>query len=200
MSAATQFQKLLHRLRQGDEQAATELIANYESVVRIAVRARLRDPVYARLFDSMDICQSVMASFFPRAALGEFDLEEPQQLVGLLVKMAQHKLSNQVRRHRAQQRDLKRDISAHDDRAAELVGATPTPSRIAMGRELLQEVHGRLTLEERQIADLRQQGFLWDEIARQLGGSPEARRKQFQRAIQVIATDLNLDDDEGLSP
>ena len=39
---------------------------------------------------------AVMKSFFPRAALGQFDVAEPKQLVGLLVKMARNKLGHQL--------------------------------------------------------------------------------------------------------
>jgi hypothetical protein len=33
----------------------------------------------------------------------------------------------------------------------------------------------------------------WPEIARQLGGTAEARRKQFQRAVDSIATTLQIE-------
>src|SRR5260221_3136505 len=60
---------------------------------RRAIRFRLADTNLARLLDSMDICQSVLASFFLRAAAGQFDIEQPQQLVKLLVAMARNKLA-----------------------------------------------------------------------------------------------------------
>jgi RNA polymerase sigma-70 factor (ECF subfamily) len=50
------------------------------------------------VFDSMDICQSVLASFFVRAAAGQYDLQEPGQLIALLFRMARHKLAHQVAR------------------------------------------------------------------------------------------------------
>jgi RNA polymerase sigma-70 factor (ECF subfamily) len=39
----------------------------------------------------MDICQSVLASFFVRAAVGQFELDRPEPLVGLLIGMARNK-------------------------------------------------------------------------------------------------------------
>lgn len=42
---------------------------------------QVRDPVYNRSFDSMDICQSVMASFFLRAVLGHYHINDSKQLV-----------------------------------------------------------------------------------------------------------------------
>src|SRR5216684_1879066 len=101
---------LIARLRAGDAQAAAEFVRHYEPVIRSRIRVwlRMQDARLRRLFDSMDICQSVLASFFVRAASGQFDLEQPEQLLGLLVQMARHKLANQVQMQQAQRRDVRR--------------------------------------------------------------------------------------------
>ncbi|MHC5541375.1 ECF-type sigma factor, partial [Singulisphaera rosea] len=88
---STNFTELLARVRAGDGQAAGELVRKYEPVIRVTIRAKLQDARLRRVVDSMDLCQSVMANFFSRAAFGEFDLEAPDQLVGLLVTMAKNK-------------------------------------------------------------------------------------------------------------
>lgn len=189
------FLELIRRLRQGDQQAAFELVKSYESVIRVAVRARLHDPVYNRIFDSMDICQSVMASFFPRAMLGQYDFEEPQQLVALLITMAKSKVSNQIRHYRTQRRNVKRDLSQNDTGAEELTGLQPTPSKVIHAKELMDQIRQRLSKEEQQIVDLRQQGCQWNEVAERMGGTGDARRKQFQRVMKQLTRDLKLDDD-----
>ena len=56
------------------------------------LRVRLVDTRLNRLLDSMDICQSVLASFFVRAALGQYELETPEQLLKLLATMTRNKL------------------------------------------------------------------------------------------------------------
>jgi hypothetical protein len=58
---------LVRRVRTGDAEASAELVRRYEPAIRITVRARLTDPGLRGLFDSMDICQSVLANFFMRA-------------------------------------------------------------------------------------------------------------------------------------
>ena len=58
------FEALINRVRAGDERAATDLVRRYEPEIRREVRFLLRDPFLRRTFDSMDICQSVMGSFF----------------------------------------------------------------------------------------------------------------------------------------
>lgn len=42
-----------------------------------------------------------MASFFVRAALGQYELDRPEQLLKLLAAMARHKLADAVDRQRA---------------------------------------------------------------------------------------------------
>mgnify|MGYP001138158190 FL=1 len=70
-SEADGFRALIGRVRNGDEGAAAELVRRYEPAVRRAARVRLVDTRLNRMLDSMDVCQSVMASFFVRAAMGQ---------------------------------------------------------------------------------------------------------------------------------
>jgi RNA polymerase sigma-70 factor (ECF subfamily) len=75
MAEESAFGDLIRRVRAGDADASSELVRRFEPAIRIAVRARLTDPSLRRLSDSMDICQSVLASFFLRAAAGQFELD-----------------------------------------------------------------------------------------------------------------------------
>ena len=138
---------LLRRVRAGDAQAAAELVRRYEPAIRRAARVRLVDTRLNRLLDSMDICQSVMASFFVRAALGQYELETPAQLLKLLATMTRNKLANQVKGHRAIRRDFRRiedrsgGIGGGDLSVAGgiegLAGPGHTPSSEVATRELL---------------------------------------------------------------
>ena len=189
MSESTAFPDFIRRIRAGDDQAARELVERYEPVIRCEVQLRLRDPRLYSRFDWTDICQSVMASFFVRAAAGQYDLEQPDQLLRLLVVMTRHKLSNQQRRHRAEKRDYRR-LAACDPAYLDGRTARPSPSRLVVGRELLAEVSRRLSEEERLLADLRAEGCEWAEIAARLGGTAEARRKQLARAVDRVEQQL----------
>ena len=75
-----------------------------------------------------------------------------------------------------------------------MIAPNPTPSQIVEGKEMLGEVRSRLSDEERQLADLRAQGREWSDIARQVGGTPEGRRKQLARAITRVGRELGLDE------
>jgi RNA polymerase sigma factor (sigma-70 family) len=193
-TARDDYSEFIRRIRQGDERAAEELVRRYEPEIRLEVRGwlRLRNPALRRVFDSMDICQSVLASFFARAAVGDFDLDEPPQLIRLLVGMARNKVAEQARHHQRQRRDVRR-VGDLDLQEGVLAGRQETPSRLASGRELLQKLRESLSEEERQIADLRGKGFDWAAIAVELGGTAEGRRKQLARAVGRVEGALGLD-------
>src|SRR4051794_26885093 len=171
MAGPSPIAELILRLRAGDGRAAEELVRDYESALRVAVRARLTDPTLLRLMDSGDVCQSVLASFFARAAAGQYDLNSPAQLVGLLTRMAHNKLISRARYTASQCRDGRRV------RAGDVVAAVPSrepqPDAVAAARDLLRELRRRLGPLERTIADLRMAGRSWEEIAGSVGGTPQ---------------------------
>jgi RNA polymerase sigma-70 factor (ECF subfamily) len=190
MDEGAAFADFILRIRAGDDQAARELVERYEPVIRREVRLRLRDLRLASRLEWNDICQSVMASFFVRAAAGQYDLGQPDHLMRLLVVMTRHKLSQQVRRQRAGRRDYRRHEARDAAQLIERSASVPSPSRMVASRELLDEVRRRLTDKERSLADLRGQGCEWAEIAARLGGTPEACRKQLARAIDRVEHQL----------
>jgi hypothetical protein len=85
MSEHDTFAYFVRRLRAGDEQAA-DLVRRYEGVIRREARLQMTDPRLCRLLDSIDISQSVLASFFARAAAGQFDLDRPENLLRQLAR------------------------------------------------------------------------------------------------------------------
>jgi RNA polymerase sigma-70 factor (ECF subfamily) len=195
MSVPHVFAEFLHRIRAGEEQAARELVARYEQVVRREIRARLRDPRLQRLFDSADFCQSVFASFFVRAAAGQYDLDNPSQLVSLLLGMARRKLAFCVRQQRAQRRDNRR-LQEGDRPLEQVADQQASPSELVGRQELVALVRQHLSKEENQIAQLRGQGCSWSEVAAQLGGTPEARRVQLARALDRVTRALRLHEED----
>lgn len=190
------FEALMIRVQAGDPDAAAELVQHYEPDIRLEVRVRLRiqDGRVRRMLDSMDITQSVLASFFAGVAVGQFVPQHPQQLLGLLVTMARNKLLSHVRHQRRQRRDARRGESfdaARHDVAADI----ESPSQIVSNRELLGEFRKRLSAEERRLAELRGNGLPWTAIATEVGGTAEGRRKQLERAFARIGQELGLDEE-----
>jgi RNA polymerase sigma-70 factor (ECF subfamily) len=191
MAEESSFALLMRRVREGDEAAAAELVRRYEPAIRRVARVRLADTRLRRLFDSMDVCQSVLGSFFVRAALGQFDLQTPEQLLNLLVTMSRRKVADAAREAGAARRDYRREQAGAQE--AQVLDRGATPSQEVAGAELLVEFRRRLSAEERQLADQRAAGLEWEQIAAQRGASPEALRKQLTRAIDRVAQELGLE-------
>lgn len=194
MSDELPFAELIIRVRQGDQRAAAELVSRYEPAIRRAVRFRLTDPRLRRTTDSVDVCQSVLMSFFVRAASGQYDLDTPEQLLRLLTTMARNKLLNQARQQQAARRDnrmLADEVASHD-----LAERAPGPPQLAEARELLAEVHRRLPPDVLQLVELRNLGHDWNAIAKQVGGNAVALRQKLHRALAKLSEEFGLEDGE----
>jgi RNA polymerase sigma-70 factor (ECF subfamily) len=185
---------LLRRVRGGDGSAATELVRRYEPEIRRAVRVRLTDQRLRRVLDSMDVCQSVLGNFFVRVAGGQYDLEQPNDLLRLLVAMARNKVLDHVRRQRASRRDQRRIAADPAEAFGTVEDGAPSPSRVVAGQDLLQEVRRRLSDEERDLADQRALGRDWNVIADERGAKADALRKKLTRALDRVSRELGLED------
>jgi RNA polymerase sigma-70 factor (ECF subfamily) len=194
MSQAPAFEELIRRVRDWDQEAAAELVRRYEPAIRRAVRVRLASARLGNLLDSMDICQSVLRSFFVRAASSQYDLETPEQVLKLLTAMARNKLASQARKQHSLRRDNRR-ASAIGDAASRLVAAGDSPSVAMVVLDLQQEVRRRLAPDEWQLLELKNQGHDWAAIAARVGGVAETLRKKLARAIDRVVDELGLDEE-----
>jgi RNA polymerase sigma factor (sigma-70 family) len=193
MTAQTTFQELMQRVRNRDQDAAAELVRRYERHVRRAVRFQLTDPRLQRVFDSSDVCQSVMATFFKRAAAGQYELERADQLIHLLARMACNKVADQARRQRARRRDVGR-LEYGECLADEQPGRDREPGELVAQRELVDRFKKRLSEEEWRLVSERADGRGWAEIAEEVGGTPEGLRKRLARAVERVERQLKLDE------
>lgn len=193
MIEAVSFQEFVGRIRAGDQEAAVELVKLYEPVIRREIRMQNESQRFNRVFDSMDICQSVLASFFWRSAAGQYDLEAPANLEKLLVRMAKNKFASATRALLRRRRDSRR-AEASDVALSSIVDPLPTPVEVVAGQDMLIAFRRCLTKEESRVADLRSQGWSWTEIADALGGTAQSRRMQLSRAVQRAGRQLGLGD------
>jgi RNA polymerase sigma factor (sigma-70 family) len=194
MSEADTFHDLIRRVRTGDHDAAAQFVCLYEPAIRRAARVRNLDPRLSPLLDSGDIVQSVFASFFVRAALGQYELDQPRQVLNLLVAMSRKKLANFARKQAAARRDYRRQ-STKDPQPDQLAGGGADPGQQAATQELIEEFRKRLTPEERELAESRALGRNWDEIAATRSDTAEALRKKLGRAVSRISHELGLEED-----
>jgi RNA polymerase sigma-70 factor (ECF subfamily) len=197
MAGNAEIEDLIARVRAGDQDAASELVRQFEPYVRRSVRIQLRDPRLRSVLDTVDICQSVMASFFARLALGQYDLHQSRQLSALLVTMARSKVATRARRADVIRRDRQgQQVLPHVLNG--LTDPAPDPRRVIASRDLLEQFHVRFEADERILSDRRAEGRSWSEIATELGGTPDALRKRLARALDRVACELGLDELEDL--
>ncbi len=166
-------------LRAGDQEAARELWRRYfESLVRLA-RSRLQSKA-RRAADEEDVALSAFDSFYGGLAHGRFpDLADRDDLWRLLVTIAARKASDQNRWESRQKRgggkvlhesDLMAGPELDMDGLAQIVGAEPSPEFAALvADECARRLQGLPDESLRQVALLKMQGYLNEEIATRLG-------------------------------
>ncbi|MEC7564717.1 MAG: sigma-70 family RNA polymerase sigma factor [Planctomycetota bacterium] len=183
------FIQLIDKLQQGDPAAANRLLEVYGPAIRRIARVRLNETMLRRVEESMDVYQSVMANFLMRASSGQFDLETPGQLIALISTMIRNRVVDKVRFYRTQKRDVQRNVHLAD--ALPPVGRGETAS-VMIGRdELIRRFHGLLNEEDRLLLHQRAQGRTWQELADQLGATPDQLRKRLARATILISNEID---------
>jgi RNA polymerase sigma factor (sigma-70 family) len=195
MAEELSFAELIQRVRKGDADATARLWTEYESAVRRVARIRLLNSRLTRLVDSVDICQSVMATFFKRMARDEnnYEVATPGELIALLGSIARNKVTDKVRRQHTGRRDRTREEAGLAD-VRDFPAREATPSWELVVRELADKIKAAMTEEERQIQDLRNDGKEWKEIAEEIGGTAEGLRKKLERAWARIRTQQGLEE------
>jgi RNA polymerase sigma factor (sigma-70 family) len=184
------IQELLARIKNGDEAAARELLARYETKVRLVVRRQLPRLLRSR-FDSLDFLQSVWGSFFYKIRTGPNDLEEEQNLVTFLAWAARNKVIDEYRRAATQRHDIKREepldrVTDKDD----CLASGDTPSQLAEANETYDRLRELLPEEQRIILEMKAEGHSSREIGDRLGVS----ERTVQRVLESLKSRAGLGD------
>lgn len=187
------FPRMMLLVKQGDQEAATRLVKQFEPKIHMAIRRLLMAKHLRREIDAHDISQVVLATFFVRNLAMRFKLKSPDQLARLLVRMAKNKVRDEARKLCAGCRDHRRIEPGQADYLLDaLMQRNANPSKIVAIRELVSEVFLRLNDDERDLAVKRSQGVNWLAIANEHGESPEALRKKLARAVERVRYQLDI--------
>jgi RNA polymerase sigma factor (sigma-70 family) len=182
--------ELVNRWRQGDERAAAELFQRCAACLIALARSRLSVPL-ARRLDAEDVVQSAYHSFFQGVRADRFVLERSGDLWRLLVAITLHKLHRQVRKQKADKRDIDRERRVLDEGSlfgleAEVVAREPSPAEAAAVLDELEEVLRPLAPLHRRMAELRLQGQTVEEIAAEVGLS----ERMVRLVLEQVRTQL----------
>ena len=182
--------ELLERVRLGDETATAQLWEEYyQHLVRVAAGRLPRH--LKRTADEEDIALSAFHSFIAGIRHDQFpDLRGEDNLWGLLITLTARKVNAHLRHHTRKKRGggSVRGESVFMDRGERIgggiggtAGHTPTADLFAELAEACQGLLDQLPDEQlRQIAIMRMDGFLVDEIAERLNLSKRAVERRLQ--------------------
>jgi RNA polymerase sigma-70 factor (ECF subfamily) len=193
---------LITRAREGDLVALGILLDGYRNYLRFMARSLIGRPLRVQL-DASDLVQETFLKAHREFA--QFAGSAEPELVAWLRTILVHTLANQVKRHRAQSRDLRRhqSLEALLDRSSLIVQqalAAPvsSPSMRASKREqavLLANALASLPADYREIFVLRNLEHIpVEDIATRMGRSSNAVRKLWGRALVALKKALEEGD------
>jgi RNA polymerase sigma factor (sigma-70 family) len=153
--------ELLARLKQGDQDAGTEIVNRFMRRLIGLARVKL-DAKVLRKIDPEDVVQSVFRSYFVRQMEGEFEVRDWDNLWSLLALITARKCTNARVRFARKGRNVHLEVDAGggDDSAPswEALAREPTPSQAAVLTELVERVIASLPERDRQIVSLSLEG------------------------------------------
>jgi RNA polymerase sigma-70 factor (ECF subfamily) len=191
---AVDFLDLLERGRNGDQEALTVLVQQYEREVRVMARVLL-GPALRPHLDSLDLVQSVHRSLLVGLHGGRFEFHSPEDLVALALTIVRRKVARQWRHLQRQKRlQSSSDSQTLPDVLISLSTSSEDPARAAQFNDQVQELCRHLTEDEYTILQMRLAGYRTAEIAAHLGLSAVALRVRLTRLRQRLQDSGVLDD------
>jgi RNA polymerase sigma-70 factor (ECF subfamily) len=169
---------LLHRLRAGSQDAATQLYLRYARQLEQLARSRCPADLAPRL-DAEDIVQSTFSSFFRGFNLGYYDVPAGETLWKLLLVIALNKIRAKCNFHHAARRDARLTTSVDAPETALPPGSSDETARIFLQMAIAQTLE-RLPESHQNMALLRIEGYEVAEIAARSGRS----RRSVERVLQ----------------
>jgi len=193
MSEPVSDRELVERWRHGDQQAAQVLLDRYVDRLVALSRRRISQRLAPRI-DPEDVVQSVFRTFFHRAREGEFRIAEQDDLCKLLMRITVRKTLRKVAFHVADKRDPSQELGqgwdSHDP-LQEVLAREPTSEEVVSFLDQMEHFYKKLRADERQILEMRLQGFSNDDIARKLNIYDRKIRRVFER-IRSLAEQEGL--------
>ena len=181
---------LIERWKQGDQQAATELFERYAQRLIALARSRLPAHVQRRV-DPEDVIQSVYRCFFADTREGLQYVQASRDLWQLLVFIVLRKVRDQIRNNRREKRAVQRERSLDqadclDDFRDHLATNEPSPlEALALVDEVQTAMSGLKPLE-RQVVELRFQGYSLKYVANELQVSFATVRRTLKKVQEQL--------------
>jgi RNA polymerase sigma-70 factor (ECF subfamily) len=188
------FALLIERVRDGDEAAATELVAQYEGLIRRRAR-RLLGPALRVHLDSLDIAQSVNRSLLIGLRRAAFSVSTPDELTRLALTLVRRRVARHWRKRKreAECRGFADDLLRGTFPSLAAASEHPEVANAIATGEILHQIFEQLDGLDRQLVELRLEGYTTAEAARKLGVSAGLLRSRLSRLRKRLW-------EQGLSP
>jgi RNA polymerase sigma-70 factor (ECF subfamily) len=193
------FDEMMAGSRAQDGAAAREVFNRFAGRLIGLARTRLDRLLRAKVSPE-DVVQSVFKSFFRCQADGQLDVAGWEELWSLLVVITVRKCGRQLRRFHGAGRDVRREVvstPAEDSSAAawQALAREPSAEEAAVLAETLEQLMAGLKERERQVLELRLQGYTIPEISA-LVGRTEYTVQGILKRIRQRLEPLEKDDDQ----
>jgi RNA polymerase sigma-70 factor, ECF subfamily len=183
---------LMRRLRQGSDDAATQLYLRYVRRLRALTEARC-SPRLARMVDADDIVQSIFGSFFRAAGQGLYDVPAGEDLWRLLVVITLNKIRSKGNYFHAAKRDARLTVAREVIEEEQPAYEGGLREDLAFLRLTVKEALEKLPPLDRQVITLRIEGYEVAEIAKQTARSHRTVERILQRTRQRLTELLEGD-------
>jgi RNA polymerase sigma factor (sigma-70 family) len=184
----TDDRDLIAEYKAGSESAARELFDKYcERLMRLA-KKRIGQRMTSRV-DPEDIIQSAFRTFFVRVRNEQFSFHEEDDMFKLLVRLTVHKALRQIAHHRAAKRNPEQEVGQASDAQEmlqQLCAEQPTPEVEVALIEEFEKFLGQLPQVDREVLQLKLQGYTTVEIAEKIGSYDRKVRRVLER-IEALA-------------
>ena len=184
--------------RAGSSEALGRLLEEYQNYLLLVAQREIGDDLRAKAGAS-DVVQETFLE--AQRDFHRFEGATPAEFRGWLRRLLLNNMANVARRYTGTgKRDPRREVVLNRDDSTvgmQLTGADPTPSRILVAeeeqRELLKAIN-RLPGHYRDAILFRHRdGMSYAEIGERLGRTPEAVRKLWARAVELLQELLESD-------
>ena len=169
----------------GDGDAATELYLRYADRLKMLARAKASSQLQ-REVDAEDMIQSVFRTFFRRAADGQYDIPEGDELWRLLLVIGLNKIRSLATYHRAEKRDIQKTVIGEGAEAALHDHSDSDESALSVLKLTIDEMLSLMPAEYREIVDFRIAGYGVAEIAQRSGRAKRSVERILQEFRQKL--------------
>ena len=182
---------LVSNYQAGSESAARDLFDKYcERLMKLAKR-RIGQRMASR-FDPEDVIQSAFRTFFTRVKNDEFTFEAEDDLFKLLVRLTVRKTLRRIEHHSAAKRNPNSEAAQRTDDIEPfslIASRAVTPDMEVALIDEFQLFIGDLPELDRQVIELKIQGYTTVEIAEKVGSYERKVRRVLERIEKMTGAE-----------